>query len=104
MAFVQLEDLTGSVEVVVFNSTYAAARGLLVEDAVLVVKGRVDHKQQGETKLVALEVAAFEAVPERREERLKVGARSAPAGVIREIGGGGRAFPGGGPRHGELIN
>src|SRR5207302_647688 len=41
MAFVQLEDLTGSIEVVVFNSTYAAARELLVEDAVLVVKGRV---------------------------------------------------------------
>ena len=59
MAFVQLEDLTGSVEVVVFNSTYAAARELLVEDAVLIVKGRVDHKQQGETKLVALEVSAF---------------------------------------------
>src|SRR5207253_7122516 len=31
MAFVQLEDVTGSIEVVVFNSTYAAARGLPVE-------------------------------------------------------------------------
>jgi DNA polymerase-3 subunit alpha len=103
MAFVQLEDVTGSIEVVVFNSTYAAARGLLAEDAVLVVKGRVDHKQQGETKLVALEVSAFEAVPERREVRLKVDARSAPAGVIRELAGVVRDFPGEAPVYVDLV-
>ena len=103
MAFVQLEDVTGSVEVVVFNSTYAAARDLLVSDAVLVVKGRVDHKQQGETKLIALEVAAFEAVPERREVRLKVDARSAPAGVIRELAGVVRDFPGEAPVYVDLV-
>jgi DNA polymerase-3 subunit alpha len=103
MAFVQLEDMTGSVEVVVFNSTYAAAHGLLVEDAVLVVKGRVDHKQQGETKLVALEVAAFEATPERREVRLTVDARSAPAGVIRELAGVVRDFPGEAPVYVDLV-
>ena len=103
MAFVQLEDMTGSVEVVVFNSTYATARGLLVEDAVLVVKGRVDHKQQGETKLVALEVAAFEAVPERREVRLKVDARSARAGVIRELARVVRGFPGEAPVYVDLV-
>jgi DNA polymerase-3 subunit alpha len=94
MAFVQLEDVTGSVELVVFNSTYAAARGLLVEDAVLVVKGRVDHKQQGETKLVALEVAPFEATPERREVRLKVDGRVAPAGLIQELRVVVQQFPG----------
>ena len=51
---------------VVFNSVYAAARELCVADRVLVVKGRVDHKQEGETKLIALEVSAFEAMPERQ--------------------------------------
>jgi DNA polymerase-3 subunit alpha len=103
MAFVQLEDLTGSVEVVVFNSTYAAARGLLVEDAVLVVKGRVDHKQQGETKLIALEVAAFEAVPERREVRLKVDARIAAAGIVRELAALVKDFPGEAPVFVDLV-
>jgi DNA polymerase-3 subunit alpha len=103
MAFVQLEDVTGSVEVIVFNSTYAAARDLLVEDAVLVVKGRVDHKQQGETKLVALEVTRFEAAPERREVRLKVDARNAPAGVIRELAGLVRDFPGEAPVYVDLV-
>src|SRR5262249_46258923 len=52
---------------------------------VLIVKGRIDHKQAGETKLVAMDVTAFEAVAERREVRLKVDARIAPAGLIKEL-------------------
>ena len=46
---------------VVFNSVFAASRELCHADTVLVVKGRIDHKQEGETKLIALEVSAFEA-------------------------------------------
>ena len=103
MAFVQLEDVTGSVEVVVFNSTYAAARDLLVADAVLVVKGRVDHKQQGETKLVALEVAPFEATPGAARGAAKVDARAARAGVIRELAGVVRDFPGEAPVYVDLV-
>ena len=68
MVFMRLDDLTGSTEVVVFNSVYAAARELLVPDRVLVVKGRVDHKQEGETKLIALEMT--------RSRRRRSGARS----------------------------
>ena len=52
MVFLRLDDLSGSLETVVFNSVYAAARELLEADRVLVVKGRVDHKE-GETKLIA---------------------------------------------------
>ena len=74
-----------SAEVVVFNSTYAAARELCVADRILVIKGRIDHKQQGETKLIALEVAAFEAVQERTEIRFKLDARVARAGLIRDL-------------------
>ncbi|MDQ3821973.1 MAG: DNA polymerase III subunit alpha [Actinomycetota bacterium] len=85
MVFLRLDDLAGSAEVVVFNSVYVAARELCVADEVLVVKGRVDHKQEGETKLIALEVTAFEATPERREVRLRVDARAARAGLIREL-------------------
>jgi len=85
MVFLALDDPTGSAEVVVFNSTYAAARELCTADRILIVKGRVDHKQQGETKLIASEVTAFEAVAERREVRFRIDARQAPAGVIREL-------------------
>jgi DNA polymerase III subunit alpha len=53
MVFLTLDDVVGSVETVVFNSVYAASREHLMTDQVLVVKGRVDHKE-GETKLIAL--------------------------------------------------
>ena len=97
MVFATIDDPTGSAEVVVFNSTYAAAREHLEPDRILVVKGRVDHKQAGETKLVALEVTPFEAVQERREVRLRIDARQAPAGLIQELASLVRDFPGDAP-------
>jgi DNA polymerase-3 subunit alpha len=97
MVFLALDDPTGGAEVVVFNSTYAAARDLCVADQVLVVKGRVDHKQQGETKLIALEVSPFQAVPERHEVRLKLDARKAPAGILRDLAHLVKDFPGESP-------
>jgi DNA polymerase-3 subunit alpha len=103
MVFATLEDLTGSVEVVAFNSVYAAARDLLVQDGVLVVKGRVDHKQMGETKLVALEISAFEAMPERKEICLKVDGRVAPAGLIHELGDLIRRYPGDSKVHVDVL-
>jgi DNA polymerase-3 subunit alpha len=103
MVFATLEDVTGACEVVAFNSVYQQARDLLLQDRVLVVKGRVDHKQQGETKLVALEVTAFEATPERKEVRLKVDARIAPAGIVRELASLVKDFPGEAPVYLDLL-
>ncbi len=97
MVFLRLDDLTGSSEVVVFSSVHAVARELCTADRILVVKGRVDHKQEGETKLIALEVSPFEAAPERRELRLRIDAAQAPAGVIRELAVLLREFPGDAP-------
>ena len=85
MVFLRLDDVTGGAETVVFNSVYAAARELCVADRILVVKGRVDHKQEGETKLIAMEVSAFEAVSERREVRIKIDAAAAPAGIVGDL-------------------
>jgi DNA polymerase-3 subunit alpha len=97
MVFALLDDPTGSAEVVVFNSTYASAREYLEPDRVLVVKGRVDHKQAGETKLVAMEVKPFEAVSVRTEVRLRIDARQAPAGLVRELAALVKDFPGEAP-------
>jgi DNA polymerase III subunit alpha len=103
MVFASLEDVTGSAEVVAFNSVYSSARELLVSDRVLVVKGRVDHKQAGETKLIAIEVNDFVATPERREVRLKVDARRARAGLIRELADVVGRYPGDAPVFVEAI-
>ncbi len=42
MAFLTLEDLTGSVEVIVFPKTYEQVHFLLKRDAVIVIRGKVD--------------------------------------------------------------
>ncbi len=97
MVFMRLDDITGGAECVVFNSTYAAARELCVTDRILIVKGRIDHKQEGETKLIALDVAGFEAVSERREVRLRIDAQLARAGLIRDLAGLVKEFPGEAP-------
>jgi DNA polymerase-3 subunit alpha len=97
MVFLTLDDPTGSSEVVVFSATYNGARDLCVADRVVIVKGRVDHKQAGETKVIASELTAFEAVAERREVRFALDAREARAGVLRELARLVREFPGESP-------
>jgi DNA polymerase-3 subunit alpha len=67
-----------------------------VQDAILIVKARIDHKE-GESKLIAIEVARFEAVPERREVLLKIDALQAKAGLIRELAALVKEYPGEAP-------
>jgi DNA polymerase-3 subunit alpha len=102
MVFLRLEDVTGGVETVVFNSTYDRARELCTTDRILIVKGRIDRKE-GETKLVAMELSAFEAVPEKREVWLKIDATKAGAGTIRELAELIKDFPGESPVYADLI-
>ncbi len=102
MVFLQFEDVTGSVETVVFNQTYEKARELCTSDRILIVKARIDRKE-GETKLVALELAAFEAVAEKREVRLRIDATTAAAGTIRELAALIKDFPGESPVYADLI-
>ena len=54
-ALVQLEDLEGSVEVLFFPASYQLAATYLVEDAVVLVRGRID-KREDIPKIIANEV------------------------------------------------
>jgi len=67
MLFATLDDLDGQVEILVFNSAYAANSERIDLDSVLLVRGRVDHKEQGETKVVVQEVEPFAPSPEEVE-------------------------------------
>ncbi len=96
MVFLRLDDITGGIDCVVFNSTYAAASELCQLDRIVIVRGRVDHKE-GETKLIAQEVSAFESVALRREVRLRIDATRARAGIVRELADLFRDFPGESP-------
>lgn len=59
MAIVQLEDLDGKVEVVMFPQVYERFRSLIVEDAVLRVKAKLEEDDRGR-KLLAEEVEPFD--------------------------------------------
>jgi DNA polymerase-3 subunit alpha len=96
MVFLRLDDVTGGIDCVVFAATYANAQELCVVDRILIVKGRVDHKE-GETKLVAQEVSAFESVAAQREVRLRIDATRAGAGIVRDLAALFREFPGESP-------
>ncbi|MGN0372117.1 MAG: DNA polymerase III subunit alpha [Enterocloster sp.] len=63
MAFITLEDLMGSVEVIVFPKDYEANRERFVEDAKLFIRGRVSIGDDPVGKLVCEQVVPFEAVP-----------------------------------------
>ena len=52
MAFVQIEDLQGSCEVVFFPKTYAECKEVLVVDAMVLVKGKAQTRE-GQTSLLA---------------------------------------------------
>jgi DNA polymerase-3 subunit alpha len=64
MMFATLDDLDGQVEMLIFNSAYASNEGKADVDKRVIVRGRVDHKDRGETKLVVQEVEPFEPTPE----------------------------------------
>ncbi len=50
-----LEDLEGAIEVLFFPATYAACGQLVADDAIVIVKGRLDRREEV-PKLVAMEV------------------------------------------------
>jgi DNA polymerase-3 subunit alpha len=81
MMFATLDDLEGQVELLVFNSAYAANAEKVDVDKIVLVRGRVDHKEEGEIKLVAQEVEAFEPTPEEVLEALE----SAPEPIVRRL-------------------
>jgi DNA polymerase-3 subunit alpha len=55
-AIVTLEDLEGSVDIMVFPQTYNAVSTLLVDDSVIIVRAKVDRSDDDGVRLVALEV------------------------------------------------
>jgi DNA polymerase III subunit alpha len=82
MMFATLDDLEGQVELLVFNSAYAANADKVDLDKIVIVRGRVDHKEAGETKLVAQEVTPFEPT---EEEILQAAEQAVVEEVVRRL-------------------
>jgi DNA polymerase-3 subunit alpha len=63
MAFVTLEDLTGTVEVIVFSKKYEQYRMLLNEDEKVLIRGRVSIGSEAQGKLICDTIVPFSQVP-----------------------------------------
>jgi len=61
MAFISIEDLYGSAEIIVFEPTYLKAQDVLVEENVVLISGRLSIREDDETKIVANRIENFGA-------------------------------------------
>ena len=62
MAFVTVEDLYGSAELVVFDSVYSRSSNLLLEDNVVLVEGRISIREDAPVKIVASKISEFNII------------------------------------------
>jgi DNA polymerase III subunit alpha len=84
MMFATLDDLAGSVEMLVFGKALAEHESALAVDEVVLVKGRVDHKEAGKTCLIVQSVEPFAPSEEEIEQaRAKSEAATALAQPVR---------------------
>ncbi len=65
MAFVTLEDMYGSIEVVIFPRDYEKNSEKLVVDSKVFIKGRVQVEDEKDGKLIGSQIYRFEDVPRR---------------------------------------
>jgi DNA polymerase-3 subunit alpha len=82
-----LEDMRGSVELLVFPQTLQQLQGVLKPDAALLIKGRVRHEENSRPKVVVSEAKPLEAAANGAQPELLIRVNLARTGdnVIEEI-------------------
>jgi len=63
MAFLNVEDLVGNIEVIVFPKTYAKYGNILAEDSKVFLTGRISGEEERDGKLICEEAMSFEDIP-----------------------------------------
>ena len=100
MMFATLDDLETSLEMIVFGKPLLACEEALAPDSIVLVRGRVDHKDREKTCLIVQQADRFEPTPEEVAEaqereavppsapevlRLRLDASALPASVLGEL-------------------
>ncbi len=83
MMFATLDDLEGQVELLIFGRTLAASEEAFEMDAVITLRGRVDHKDASKTTVVVQEAELFAPSEEEVAAAEEEGGQAArrPAGL-----------------------
>jgi DNA polymerase-3 subunit alpha len=79
MMFATIDDLEASVEMIVFGKPLLAGEEALVPDSIVLVRGRVDHKDRDKTCIIAQQVERFAPSAEEVREAHELAARPAAA-------------------------
>ena len=69
MAFVTVEDLYGSAEIIIFDSVYNRVSNILIEDNIILVEGRLSIKEDDVAKIVVRDIREFDANETSNGER-----------------------------------
>jgi DNA polymerase-3 subunit alpha len=80
MMFATLDDVEGQVEMLVFKADEAESAAVIQPDAIVLVRGRIDHKDRGETKLVVQEAQRFEPDAAEIAKATKLAPVATPSG------------------------
>jgi DNA polymerase-3 subunit alpha len=84
MMFATLDDLEDSVELVVFGKALSGNEDVLAHDSIVVVRGRVDHKDRDTTSLIVQDVTHFQATDEELHDAQERAAKPlAPPAALR---------------------
>ena len=65
MAFLTIEDLTGSVETIVFPKTYEQYGEFLKEDGKVFIEGRISVEEERDAKLICEKITPFDRIPKK---------------------------------------
>ena len=65
MSFLQVEDLVGSVEVIVFPRDYEKYSAKLMEENKVFIRGRVSVEEEKDGKLICERITAFDEIPKK---------------------------------------
>ena len=77
MMFATLDDLEGTIEILLFEKTLAEYEAVLAVDEVVLVRGRVDHKDKDKTCLVVQSAEPFRPSAEQVEKAKEAAALKA---------------------------
>ena len=66
MVFLTLEDLYGMFEVIIFPNVYEKYSDLLIEDNIVIIKGKASFKEEEEGKLICEEVIPFDKTNKKK--------------------------------------
>ena len=59
MAFITIEDLYGQAEIIAFENAYLEAKDSLVEENIVLIKGRLSIREEEKTSIIANEITNF---------------------------------------------